>query len=139
MFVGERIADEAWPEVERASEARIARLTLGTLDQDLGAAVDSLTSAAELLPEPDLTLPAVQAAMGGDTVSALDPTASGVDIMVLFGDPEVDGGIRFNQGTLIPGAPTLVGGLTGYRIALYANGILWTATDPAPDLATLDR
>ena len=83
-----RAANDGWDELAHESAAHVARLALGTLDQDLGAAVDSLLGAADLLPNPDTTIEAVRRAMAGDTVSALDPTASGVELMVLFPDDE---------------------------------------------------
>ncbi len=76
-----RAADDAWEELAHVSAARIARLALSTLEQDLGAAVDSLLGSADPIPSPDTTIEAVRLALAGDTVSALDPTASGVEVV----------------------------------------------------------
>jgi hypothetical protein len=112
-------------------------LALGTLEQDLGAAVDSLLGAADLLPSPDTTIEAVRQAMAGDTVSAFDPTASGVELMVLF--PDAEGQLRFANGMLVPGAAVLVGRVARARVGLYLNGELWSATDPPPSAEVIDR
>ncbi len=57
-----RAADDAWEELGHVSAARIARLALGTLEQDLGAALDSLLGSADLLPSPDTTIEVVNLA-----------------------------------------------------------------------------
>ena len=132
-----RAADDAWEQLTHMSAAHIARVALGTLERDLGAAVDSLLGSADPLPDPDTTVTAIRAAMAGDTVSALEPTASGVEVMVLF--PDAEGLIRFANGVLVPGAATLVGGVTRARIGLYLNGGLWNATDPPPSVEVIDR
>ena len=132
-----RVADDAWEQLTHMSAAHIARVALGTLERDLGAAVDSLLGSADPLPNPDTTIAAIRAAMAGDTVSALEPTASGVEVMVLF--PDAEGVIWFANGVLVPGAATLVGGATGARVGLYLNGGLWNATDPPPSVDVIDR
>ena len=132
-----RAADDAWEELAHASATRIARLALGTLEQDLGAALDSLLGSADPLPSPDTTIEAVRLAMAGDTVSALDPTASGVELMVLF--PDAEGLLRFANGMLAPGAAVLVGRVARARVGLYVNGELWSATDPPPSVEVIDR
>ncbi|HIF21003.1 MAG TPA: hypothetical protein EYQ27_03645, partial [Gemmatimonadetes bacterium] len=133
-----RSADQAQSELVYETTASIARLTLGTLDQDLGAAVDSLLASAELLPNPDTTVAAIRLALAGDTVSALDPTASGVEVMVLFPDTS-PGALRFAQGMLQPGAATLVGRIARARVGLYLNGQPWSVSDPPPSAASIDR
>ncbi len=132
-----RAADNAWEELAHVSAVRIARLALGTLEQDLGAALDSLLGSADPLPSPDTTIEAVRLAMAGDTVSALDPTASGVELMVVF--PDAEGLIRFANGMLVPRAAVLVGRVARARVGLYLNGELWSATDPPPSVETIDR
>ncbi|MEE2898230.1 MAG: hypothetical protein VX815_07150 [Gemmatimonadota bacterium] len=133
-----RSADQAQSELAYETTASIARLTLGTLDQDLGAAVDSLLASAELLPNPDTTVAAIRLALAGDTVSALDPTASGVEVMVLFPDTS-PGALRFAQGMLQPGAAMLVGRIARARVGLYLNGQPWSVSDPPPSAASIDR
>jgi hypothetical protein len=135
--VAVRTADDAWEQLAHASAARIARVSLGTLEQDLGAAVDSLLGSADPLPNPDTTVTAIRRAMAGDTVSALESTASGVEVMVLF--PDAEGVIRFANGMLVPGAATLVGRVAQARVGLYLNGELWSASDPPPSVESIDR
>jgi len=132
-----RVADDVWEQLTHMSAAHIARVALGTLERDLGAAVDSLLGSADALPNPDTTITAIRAAMAGDTVSALEPTASGVEVMVLF--PDAQGLIRCANGVLVPGAATLVGRITEARVGLYLNGRLWNATDPPPSVDVIDR
>jgi hypothetical protein len=132
-----RAANDGWDELAHESAAHVARLALGTLDQDLGAAVDSLLGAGDLLPNPDTTIEAVRRAMAGDTVSALDPTVSGVELMVLF--PDDEGQLGFANGMLVPGAAVLVGRVARARVGLYLHGELWSATDPPPSVAVIDR
>ncbi len=132
-----RAADDAWQELAHVSAAGIARLALTAFEQELGAAVDSLLGAADLLPSPDTTIEAVRLAMAGDTVSALDPTDSGVELMVLF--PDAEGQLRFANGLLVPGAAVLVGRVAQARVGLYLNGELWSATDPPPAVEVIDR
>ena len=132
-----RAADDAWEELAHVSAARIAQLALGALEQELGAVVDSLLGSADPLPSPDTTIEAVRLAMAGDTVSALDPTASGVEVMVLF--PDAEGLLRFANGMLVPVAAVLVGRVARARVGLYLNGELWSATDPPPSVEVIDR
>jgi hypothetical protein len=139
MGGSERAASSAQATLQHESATRIARLTLGTLDQDLGAGVEALMASADTLPDPDPGIAAVSAALAGDTVTALDPTESGVEVMVLFpaqDDPTV---LFFNQGKIEPGAAALVGRMTGARVGLFVNGTLWNASDSAPALTSLDR
>ncbi len=129
------LVERAQQRQTRASVERAARVTLAALGHELGAAVSSLVADAEPLPDADTTVAAVRAALGGDTVRALDPTASGVDVMVLA--PDTAGGVRFNASRMEPGGPTLVGRIWGASVALYANGRLWAGTDPPPGPAAL--
>jgi hypothetical protein len=111
--------------LHHSSAARVARLALGALDQELGRTVDSLLTSAVPLPAPDTTVPAVRRALGGDTVMALDPTASGIDVLVLFQDPVQPGTLRFAQSSRVPRVDSLVARRTAFGVTLFVNGTVW--------------
>lgn len=136
---GVTAASSAWTEVRRDAEARVARMALHALQQDLGAAVEDLRGAALPTPVSDSADALVSRALRGDTVNGLVTGTGGVEIRVALpaepGDPE--GTVRQASAPLPPSA-VAVGRTAGFGAALYLGGQRQAATEPAPGPERLD-
>ena len=138
-----KLADTAWGALRFSSDARVARAVLASLEQDLGAAVDSLVAAAVPIAAPDSALPAVRRAMRGDTVTGIGSSPNGLEVSVVYGVPRASGDAKSSPGDavhavlhasapLTPSAVQRIERSTGYGVALFLNGRRWVSGPGSP-------
>lgn len=131
LLVAGWLASGAWTDLHRESHARVGRMALSSLEQEIGAGTQRLIARAERVAEPDRGEEAVRRALRGDTVAGLGIVGREIRLSVVLGDPDDPAAVRFGSATLVPTTPDRVGRATGYAVGLYLNGSSWASTEPA--------
>ena len=133
IAAGTHLADTVWRDVRIHSEARAARMSLLTLEHDLGATVSTLTLEAAPAPVTDSSGALEARALAGDTANGLAVGRGGMEVRVALppvpGDPP--GTVRTAAAPLTTSA-VQVGRTAGFGTALYLSGQRWLATTPPP-------
>jgi hypothetical protein len=136
MLVTANSASKAWSDLYLTSHTHVGRMVLSAFEEDLASAVSELATEVEPFPDADPSVPAIQRAMTGDTVTGLLRTTEGVELMVTFGDTSL---VFYGARVIRPTAANQVARASGYEAAMYFNGGFWGGTESFSFPGTLDE